>query len=270
MPGKPYFQDKVFLITGASSGLGREMARLAIKKGARVSCIARREDKLRSLREEVGEQNILCVTGDITDRESIDRLIDLTLGRWKKLDYLLLNAAISAHGDFELLDRQLIDKTMEINFLSNVYTVQKAFPHVNEQKGMIVNISSLLGLVPYAFFSPYVASKHAMRGWMDSLRMELRNKKAGAKVMTAFCGYMKTEITSKSLSHRPMKGIHSHKESLAGQPPEKVARKILAGIQRRKTRLYPVKPAERAFLVLHKIFPSLVEMALLSSDHTPY
>ena len=169
------FSGKTVIITGASSGLGESLALEFARAGANLVLFARNEDKLRETEKICHNfrSNPLIVTGDVTKPEDCERLVDLTINRYGTLDYLVANAGISMWARFEdIKDISIFRKLMETNYLGAVHCTYYALPHLRKSKGMIVVISSIQGKIGIPFHTGYVASKHALQGFFDSLRIE--------------------------------------------------------------------------------------------------
>jgi short-subunit dehydrogenase len=164
------------LITGASSGIGRELARALLRQGADVVVTARREDRLRELADEFRSagRRIIRVVGDITDmavRESLLRAAQDTLGG---LDILVNNAGVGAIGPFSRASADRLRRVMEVNFFAPAELIRTALPLLRAgRRPLIVNMGSVLGHVALPHKSEYCASKFALHGLSDALRAEL-------------------------------------------------------------------------------------------------
>jgi len=170
------FQNQVAVITGASSGIGRAIALQLAAQGAKVVLAARRADRLEetaSLCRQAGGE-ALAVPTDVTDEAQCKGLIEKTIERFGRLDLLVNNAGLAVIALLEdFPDLRLFKHTMEVNFYGAVHCTYNALPHLIQSKGRIVAISSLGGKAALPYNTPYIASKFAMHGFFDSLRIEM-------------------------------------------------------------------------------------------------
>ena len=164
------------IITGASSGIGRELARELARQGAHLVITARREERLAEVAELTNSDpgEVYCLAGDITDRGFRQSLLQTAEDQLGGLDILINNAGITGIGPFVEADEQRLRKIMEVNFFVPLETIRAAIPVL--QKGnrpVIVNIGSVLGHRAVPNKSEYCASKFAIHGFSDALRAEL-------------------------------------------------------------------------------------------------
>lgn len=170
--------DKCLLVTGASSGIGRELARQLSAKGARLIVTARRGELLDSLVVEVQRQRpesqIAGLAGDITDSDFRARLVETARQRWGRLDGLINNAGVGAMGRFADSTPETLRQVMEVNFFAPVELIRLSLPLLQlGQQPIVVNMGSVLGHRAVPLKSEYCASKFALHGLSDSLRAEL-------------------------------------------------------------------------------------------------
>lgn len=188
------FNQKVILITGASSGLGRALAIEFSRLNAKLALWARDREQLEVTRklclEANKQQSIpLLVQGDITLLENCAQAISQTINHYGKLDYLVLNAGLSMWSTFEKIpDVSLLRRLMEVNYLGAVQPAFYALPYLKKNKGMIVAISSTQGKIALPYHSGYSASKHALQGFLDALRMELKDQ---VSILTVSPGWIR-------------------------------------------------------------------------------
>ncbi len=164
------------LITGASSGIGRELARALLRQGADVVVTARREERLRELADEcqAAGRKIICVAGDITDAAVRERLLRAAQDTLGGLDILVNNAGVGAIGPFSRAPADRLRRVMEVNFFAPAELIRTALPLLRAgRRPLIVNIGSVLGHVAVPHKSEYCASKFALHGLSDALRAEL-------------------------------------------------------------------------------------------------
>ena len=173
---KDAFHDRVVIVTGASAGIGKSLALLLASQCAKVVIAARRAERLDKIAEQCrmfcGE--VLVIPTDVSNEMHCKALIEKTINAYGKLDMLINNAGMAASALLdEFPDLCLFKRTMDINFYGAVYCTYYALPYLKQTHGRIVAISSIGGKTAIPYNTPYCASKYAMHGFYDSLRMEL-------------------------------------------------------------------------------------------------
>jgi NAD(P)-dependent dehydrogenase (short-subunit alcohol dehydrogenase family) len=153
--------NKVAIVTGASSGIGRATAALLSRQGAQVVAFGRSESELNALRDETrdGEGAIRVHLGDITELSHVDRLVSETVDNFGRIDVLVNSAGIIKNGSIETTTLDDWDKMMNINLRSQFYVMQKCVPHLQATKGNIVNVSSVTGTRAFPNVLAYCVSK---------------------------------------------------------------------------------------------------------------
>lgn len=184
------FKGRTVIITGASSGIGKALALKLADEGAWLALAARNAQRLDSLAEECQQRGgkALAIPTDVADESQCRALVQRTQEMYGRIDTLVNNAGIDVVGKLEdLPDLSLFKQVIAVNFYGTVYCTYYALPYLKETRGRIVNISSLGGMLAIPFNTSYVASKFAVIGFSDSLRMEV--EQAGVSV-TAICPYL--------------------------------------------------------------------------------
>ncbi len=248
--------NRRILLTGASSGIGQSLARLFAAQGTRLLLLARREKQLGDLAAELrtlGAASVEIVAGDITDAQVRQTAIDRIRQLWGKLDLLINNAGVSAHGRFVDTDEATVRQIMEVNFFATAELTRLAIPLLQESNdGLVVNIGSILGHRGIPHNSAYVASKFALRGWSEALRAELSRDNIGLLLVSP--GTTDTEFFDHLLS--------SHGDSpwpkQRGISPDQVAKQIAQTICRRRREIFP-NWRGRLLVTVNRFFPSLVD-----------
>ena len=183
------------LITGASSGIGRDLAVELARAGARLVLNARREDKLRTLADEVmaaGGQAALA-PGDVTERETRRSALALADERFGGLDILVNNAGVSAWGTFDQANEERLRRIMEVNFFALAEMTREALPLLERGRSpLVVNVASILGHRAIPYQAEYCASKFAARGLSEALRPELRRR--GIDLLVVSPGTTESEL----------------------------------------------------------------------------
>ncbi len=195
------FTDAVVCITGASSGIGAELARQCATQRARLVLASRDIARLGQVAEQceaLGAQALIVRT-DVGVEVDCAELIEQTVAHYGHLDVLINNAGLGASGLLrDITDRTIFERVMRVNFLGSAWCTSYALPHLERTRGRIVAVSSLAGLTGVPKRTAYGASKHAMAGFFDSLRVELDG--SGVSVTVAYPGFVISEINWHALS----------------------------------------------------------------------
>jgi len=172
------FNNKVVIITGASEGIGRALSLKFAEQKAKIVISARNEDRLNKLKNEIESlgASALVVPTDVTDKDACNNLIEHTVDEYGTIDVLVNNAGRTMWTPFkDIKDLSIFKQLMDLNYLGCVYCTYYALPYLKKSKGQIVGVSSLAGLNGVPSRTAYSASKHAMFGFFDSLRIELKD-----------------------------------------------------------------------------------------------
>ncbi len=232
---RPSFRDNVVIITGASSGIGRELAYQLADQGARLVLAARDAARL----EETAAQcrmrggKTLVVPTDVADQAQCADLVDRALEKYGCLDTLVNNAGISMWARFENLDDPaILDQIMRVNYMGSVYCTFYALPYLRRTRGRIIAIASVAGRTGVPTRSGYAASKHALTGFFDSLRIELAG--SGVSVTLVYPDFVASEMRVRALGAdgRPLARTPVHEPQV--MPVEECARLIVDAAARRK------------------------------------
>jgi short-subunit dehydrogenase len=246
------------LLTGASSGIGRELALALARRGARLLFSARRGELLASLAEECRQLGTQAefLAGDVTDGGFRAALIDRAGISFSGLDVLVNNAGVSAHGLFAGSDEATLRQIMEVNFFAPVELTRIALPLLRSgRKPAIVNIGSILGHRGVPFNGEYVASKFALRGWTEALRAELAGD--GIDVLLISPGTTETEFFDHLIASRgKLPWGKSGAISAAA-----VAEQTVRALERRRHEIFP-NWRGHALVLANRLFPRLVDRAI--------
>lgn len=189
------FKDNVVIITGASTGIGEEIAYQLTSAGAKLVLTARRVSELERVAEGVRARGgeAIIVSADVAREAECKNIIDAAIEKFGRIDILINNAGMTMWAKFEdIQDISIVERIMQVNYLGAVYCTHHALPHLKKSRGRIVGIASLTGLVGVPTRTAYAASKHAMRGFFDSLRIEL--EETGVTVTMVYPGFVATGI----------------------------------------------------------------------------
>jgi NAD(P)-dependent dehydrogenase (short-subunit alcohol dehydrogenase family) len=186
------FAGKVVVITGASTGIGRATAVAFVQAGARVALAARSEEALAQLAEALGgPERAIAIPTDVSDRAQCQRLMDCTVSEFGSIDALINNAGMVVSGLFESLLPGDVEYQFEVNFFGALYCTQAALPHLKASQGVIVNVSSVAGLIGTPTSSAYSASKAAMNAWARALWVEMQPHRVG---VVTICPYFTSGV----------------------------------------------------------------------------
>lgn len=229
------FRENVVIITGASFGIGQQLALQLADNGAWLALAARNVEKLEDVSKQCGQHGgrVIVIPTDVADPIQCQNLIERTVIEYGRIDTVINNAGIGMASRFdELKDLALFEKVFRVNFFGSVYCTHYALPHLKKAHGRLVGISSLKGKYPSATADAYTPSKHAMAGFFDSLRIELAN--SGISVTMIYPGWVSTGISSRSLwADGTLTGKLSKHEKNA-MPVDVCARIILDAAAKRK------------------------------------
>jgi len=254
----------VALITGASSGIGKALA-LELAKGSNNIVICSRN--LNSLLEtkdlctKCGVE-VLAMQADVSKEEECQKLIDETRKKFGRLDILINNAGVSMRALFKDTTPEILKVLMDINFWGCVYCTHYALPLLLESKGTVVGISSVAGFKGLPGRSGYSASKFAMDGFLESLRIE--NLYTGLHVLTVHPGYTSSNIRNTALRADGKPQRESPRDEEKMMSSEECAKHIIRAIKKKKSTLTLTTQGQLLFW-LNKFFPSLCDRLVYQS-----
>ncbi|MEZ6127268.1 MAG: SDR family oxidoreductase [Planctomycetaceae bacterium] len=251
-------QDKVVIITGASAGIGHEIAQRLAEEKAVLVLAARSEDKLQQLSDQLAavDCQTLVVRTDVSDPNDLNYLVDTTMAKFGRIDVLINNAGVECFRHFERAEMEEILQTIEINLTGAIMLTRLVIPHMLQQKsGAIINMASTAGKHCPAYGSVYGATKAGLIAFTQGLRGEYL--KLGI-TSTAICpGF----TTSGGVYDRIVE-VTGRKTSLAlgGTSTKAVANAVVKAIEKAPPELIINWPPVRPAMVLREIFPRLGEM----------
>jgi short-subunit dehydrogenase len=257
---KNIFKDKVVIVTGASSGIGEATAREFARNGSRVVLAARSEAKLARIVREIREAkgDAIFVITDVSSEEDCKNLIASTIETYGTVDILVNNAGLSMRASFTDVDLTVLHRLMNVNFWGTVYCTKYALPYLLERKGSIVGVSSVAGFHGLPGRTGYSASKFAIHGFLETIRIE--NLKKGLHVMIIAPGFTTTDIRRHALLANGSEQGESPRDEHKLMTPEYVARWVLKGI-RRKKRNKLLTWDGRLTALFQRIIPGFVDWA---------
>lgn len=251
-----FFNNKVVVVTGGTDGIGRALIGLLIDAGARVATCGRQHDKLYGLQMEYSQVMLHTMVCDVSHEEECKRFIHSTVETFGTIDILINNAGISMRSLFDDADTEVIRRMMDVNFMGVVYCTKAALPFIIEQKGIIVGISSVAGYRGLPGRSGYSASKFALQGWLESLRMELVD--LGVHVMWVSPGFTTSNIRNAALNSRGLSQGEGPLDESKLMSAETCAKYVLNAIEKKK-RVQVLTFTGKFMVFLNKFFPSLAD-----------
>jgi len=250
------FDNKVVLITGASSGIGKALADDALKRGAKVAVCARNVTKLKAAFPNICEDRLFPYEADVSKEEDCQSFVQATLAHWQRIDVVLNNAGMSMRALFQDVDLNVLKNLMDINFWGTVYITKAALPSVMANKGVIVGVSSIAGYRGLPGRTGYSASKFAMQGFLESLRTELLH--TGTHVMWVAPGFTGSNIRNTALAAdgKAQKETPLKEDKLMSAA--QCAQIILDGIVKRK-RTIVMTTQGKVTVMMNKLFGKLMD-----------
>ncbi|XP_060781141.1 dehydrogenase/reductase SDR family member 7 [Neoarius graeffei] len=246
-------REKVVWITGASSGIGEELAYQLAAAGARLVLSARREDELHRVRRKclelssLKENDILVLPLDLLDRSTHGEKTDAVLQHFSKIDVLINNGGRSQRSLFLETDLDVYGSLMELNYLGTISVTQHVLRHmIHHGDGIIATVSSIVGLMGAPLSTGYSASKHALQGFFNSLRTELTDY-PNITISTICPGPVVSQIVHNAFTEQVDKRVSSAGDQSHKMPTERCVRLILAGLSNRVKEMWI---AQQPFLLL--------------------
>ena len=251
-------KGKVVIVTGGSSGIGKALVYEFCIQGSKVLMASRNEEKMREIEEDLRSRGmeIFHIVADVSKEEDCKKIIDTCLEQYGTIDILINNAGISMRAAFKDLDLKVIHNLMDTNFWGTVYCTKYALPHILENKGSIVGVSSIAGYQGLPGRTGYSASKSAMHGFLDTLRIE--HLKDHLHVMIACPSFTSTNIRKTALNKDGHVQGESPRDETKMMTSEQVAKIIIRGItKRRRTIIMTFKG--KIIVFLNKMFPWFID-----------
>ncbi|HUX95766.1 MAG TPA: SDR family oxidoreductase [Bacteroidales bacterium] len=256
------FTENVVIITGASSGIGQQLAYNLAEQGAWLVLSARNVDNLQEVANTCAHlgAKVVIIPTDVSDKSQCRNLIEKTIEHYGRIDTLINNAGFAVASRFvDMSDLTVFEKIIQVNFFGGVYCTHYALPYLIKSGGRLIAISSLRGRLPSGTADGYGASKHAMAEFYSSLRNELSD--TGVSVTLIYPSWVKTGITGRALkADGTFKGeVSVHEKN--GMSPEKCASIIVNAAGKRKGEIVMTFEGKLG-LWLRLIAPSLVDKIL--------
>jgi len=256
---------KTVVITGASSGIGKSLAFEFAKKGANLVLAARHYVTLCEMAEKIEKEygiKAIAVQCDVSVEEDCNLMVKQTLATFGKIDVLVNNAGITMRALFKDADVKVLKSVMDVNFWGTVYCTKYTLPELLKTKGTVVGISSIAGYKGLPGRTGYSASKFAMNGFLDALRVE--NLKTGVHVLTASPGFTASNIRNTALAADGTQQGEStlHEEKM--MTSDEVAKIIVKGVEDRARTLVMTTQGKLAVL-LSKFLPAMLDKMVFNT-----
>jgi len=251
-------KGKVVIITGASSGIGMSCAIEFAKQGAKLMLAARSEKKLREISDKINSNggNSSFIVTDVSVENDCKKMVQKTISIFGQIDILINNAGISMRSIFNNLNLSVFKKVMQVNFWGTVYCTKYALPYILKSKGSIVGVSSIAGHKGLPGRTAYSASKFALQGFLESLRIE--NLKNNLHVLIISPGFTSSNIRRKALQGDGLEQGESPRSEKKMMSSKAVAVHMINAIKSKKNN--QVLTANGKLTVsLNKFFPRLVD-----------
>jgi short-subunit dehydrogenase len=254
-----HLENKVIVITGASSGIGYALAVEYATKGARIVIAARNDSRLREIGDELrlSGAEVLEVRTDVSVEEDCKNLIEKAINHFGSLDILINNAGISMRAIFNETKLDVMRQLMDVNFWGTVYCTKFALPFLLKSKGSVVGVISIAGYIGLPGRSGYSASKYAIRGFLDTLRTE--NLKTGLHVLVVAPGFTASNIRNVALTSDGSAQGETPRDEAKMMPAGKVAIYIRKAIEKRRRTLILTFTEGKLTVFLNKFVPSLID-----------
>ncbi len=241
------------ILTGATGGIGGEVARQLLAQGARVGLVGRSAQKLQQLGNELGDNNISLIAADITSAEGRQKIVDQMQESFGGYDILVNSAGIMDFTSFLDQSDERLEAVFQTNIIAPMQLTKKVLPYMLAQnKGQIVNVGSIFGSIGFAWFTSYSTSKFALRGFSQALRRELAE--TPVKVTYIAPRAVKTALNSGAV-YKMAEEVKMNMDS-----PEYVAKQIVRSIVKQDKDRYLGFP-ESLFVRINALIPGLVDKA---------
>jgi len=256
-------KDKVVIITGASSGIGKALAEEFAKNGSKLMLGARNLDALTYVADQIRKDNphVAVCQSDVCLKEDCERLINQTVEQFGTIDVLINNAGISMRAAFEDLDLKVLEQLMQVNFWGMIYCTKYAIPYLLKSQGSVVGISSIAGYRGLPYRTGYSSSKFAMNGFLEALRTEMLDK--NVHVLTACPGFTQSNIRLTALNAKGSQQGESPRDEKKMMTAEECAHAIYKATKKRKRRLVLTRQGKLT-VFLNKWLPDWMDSMVLN------
>jgi short-subunit dehydrogenase len=255
MSKRNYFQGKVVWLTGASSGIGKELSIQLANLGAKLILSSRKEQLLIDLKTILPrEEEHMVLPMDLAKSDEFEGLMQKVTARYGDIDLLIQNGGISQRANAAESSEEVVRRIMEVNFFGNVFLMKKVLPKLRESNGQVLVISSIAGKFGFFLRSSYSASKHALHGYYESLALE--EEENGVSVTIACPGKINTPISTNALDSKGQKHGEMDHNQETGMPVEECVAQLLRAVSEKKREVL-IGNKEIKAVTLKRFFPAL-------------
>lgn len=255
-----FMEKKVVIITGASSGIGKALAENYAAKGWNLVLAAKRIELLKEMESSFRNVETLSVKTDVSLESDCKNLIEAALTRFGKIDVLINNAGISMRALIEEVEMDVLRKMMDVNYWGTVYCTKFALPHLLKQKGSVVGVISVGGYIGLPARTGYSASKFAVRGFLDTVRIEYL--KSGLHVLVAAPGFTTSEIRKNALIADGTLQGETPRDETKMMSAEECAARIVKAIEKRRRKIIINFVDGQLIVLVAKLWAHLVDHIL--------
>ena len=252
-----FFQNKVIWITGASSGIGKALAIELASKGVQLILSSRKENELNKIKSEnkLDDQQCLVLPLDLENTSSIHSLTQKIISHFGRIDVLINNGGISQRSFAKDTPLDIDRKIMEVNFFGTVAITKSVLPHmIKQNSGIIVVISSISGKFGFYLRSAYAASKHALHGFFESLRMEV--EKNNVQITIVCPGKIHTDISVNAITASGQVNGKMDRSQAEGMSADECVRIILKAVENNEEEVF-IGGKELRAIWIKRFFPKL-------------
>lgn len=251
-----YFKDKVAVVTGGTDGIGKALVTRLLTLGAKVATCGRNHDRLYELQATHPSMPLHTLVADVSSEHECKRFIDSTVQVFGGIDILINNAGISMRGLFKELDVKVIRRVMDINFFGAVYCTRFAIPHIIQRSGTVVGVSSIAGYRGLPGRTGYSASKFALQGFLEALRVEMMDD--NVHVMWVCPGFTTSGIRDRALDDKGETQEKNPMDEEKLMPADECAEHLLKAIKEKKRTLVLTLQGKET-VWLNKMAPGLAD-----------
>lgn len=250
-----FFRNKVVAVTGGSDGIGKSLVDFLLSSGARVATCGRNHDKLYQLQSEYPSYPLHTIVADVAHENDCRHFIESTIKIFGGIDVLINNAGISMRALLKDASTEILRDVMDVNFFGAVYCTKYALDTLVERKGIIVGVSSIAGYRGLPGRSAYSASKFALQGWLEAIRIELMEQEV--HVMWVSPGFVTSNIRKQALDKEgnPAESLMDENKMMTA---DECAQHILHAIEKKKRSLVLSFTGKRT-VFMNKFFPGLTD-----------
>lgn len=250
------FQDKVIIITGSSQGIGLKTAEMLVEKGAKVVINSRSPQKVEKAVAKLKAKSleVMGLAGDVSDFHFCEELKKQTLHRFGQIDMLINNAGVASGGRFSELSAVAFQTVVQINLLGSIYPTLACLDEIKKQKGSILFISSVAGILGLPNYSSYSATKRALVSVAESLKIELMED--GVFVGVNYPGFTENDADKKMVNAQGEEEILRKREGVKVSSLEQTVKTIIRQLEQKKFRMYSTTSA-RLIQGMYRFFPEL-------------